>query len=76
MKQEVQTSVKKSQALKGGLVLSIKKADETLQGRLIACGCSQKDGEQYDSPSIHAPITYDTPIYNMLTLMLMADWET
>ena len=51
-------------------------ADGTLQGRLIAYGCSQKVGEHYDSSSIHAPITNDEKICTMLTLILMAYWET
>ena len=40
-----------------GSVLSMKKkVDGTLQGRYSEFWCSQKDGEYYDSSSIHAPI--------------------
>ena len=37
-------------------------------------GCSQKDGDHYNSSSIYAPIINDAMIQIML--MLMTNWET
>ena len=78
MKQKVGRPIKMSKVPKGAklldLVLSVKKkADGTLQCRLIAHGCSQKDKELYDSSSIHGPITKGAMIYIMLMLILMAN---
>ena len=43
--------------------------------RLTAHRCSQKGGEHCDISSFHAPITKDTMICIMLTLMLIAGCE-
>ena len=80
IKHKVWRPVRKSYILNStrilGSVWSMKKeADGTLWDTLTAHGCSQKDGEHYNSFSIYSPITNGMKISFMLMLMLMADFE-
>ena len=52
-----------------------KKASGTLWGRFTAHGCSQKNGEHFDSYSINPLVTNDETIHTILTLTLMAYWK-
>ena len=51
-----------------------KKSNGVRRGRLTARGFKQIDGVDYDSASIHAPVTNAISVRLVLTLMLMGDW--
>ena len=53
-----------------------KKANGAYRGRVAARGFKQKDGVDYFSHSISAPVTTNVTICIVLVLMLMASWCT
>ena len=63
------SQIQKLTKILGYMCFMKKKADGALQGMLTVHGCSQNDGEHYESSSIHAPITNDAMIHIMLMLM-------
>jgi Reverse transcriptase (RNA-dependent DNA polymerase) len=52
-----------------------KKANGQFRARITARGFLQEDGVHYDSDSTAAPVTNETTIKIILTLMTMADWN-
>ncbi len=52
-----------------------KKSDGTYLARLVARGFQQVEGQHYNTTAILSPVTSDTAIWMVLTIMLVAKYE-
>ncbi len=51
------------------------KSDGTYRARLVARGFQQVEGQHYDTTARSSPVTSDTAIWMVLTIMLVAKYE-
>jgi Reverse transcriptase (RNA-dependent DNA polymerase) len=80
VKSEVWSAVNKGMLNKNDKILTTtwamkKKANRKYRARINACGFKQKDGLHYNSTNTSSPITNDTTIRIMFTILIQMGWK-